>query len=118
MDVSVPARSSSRAKDLSGGDGSPVSLTELSRNSLTESLHGLPAIHAANNALVIPLAVDYGSWSEDADRLSQAIQNYNPSVEIAQRLISISGIATPRARKELEARGFTVSDRAARTVYK
>ena len=82
------------------------------------NLYGLPAIHAQNNALVIPLAVDYGSWSPEADRLSNALNTYKPQVEISQKLLYVSGIISPRARKELEARGFVVSDRANVSVYK
>lgn len=74
------------------------------------NLSDLPAIHGTNNALVFPLAVDYGSWSEKADTLSQGLLAYNPQVEISERQLWISGRLTERARKELQARGFVVTD--------
>lgn len=73
-------------------------------------LYGLPAIHVMTNALVIPLAVDYGSWSEESDRLSLALQGYHPQVEISERVLYLSGRVSPMARKNFEARGFKVVD--------
>jgi hypothetical protein len=82
------------------------------------NLFGLPAIHAENKVLVNPLAVDYGSWTSEADRLSKALMGYKPEVEISKRLLYVSGRVSPLARKELEARGFTVSDGAHIPLYK
>ena len=82
------------------------------------NLFGLPAIHAENKVLVVPLAVDYGSWTSEADRLSKALMGYKPEVEISKRLLYVSGRVSPLARKELEARGFTVSDGAHIPLYK
>lgn len=81
------------------------------------NLYTLPAIHAQNNALVLPLAIDYGSWSAEADRLSRTVAGYQPEVEISQRLLYISGRITPRAREELQKRGFAVTDEALVRIY-
>lgn len=82
------------------------------------NIHGIPAILARNNALVFPLSLDYGSWSPEADRLSQALAAFDPGVRVSRKLLYVSGIISPRARQELEARGFSVSDRANPTTYK
>ncbi|MFT5904472.1 MAG: hypothetical protein ACI9E1_000046, partial [Cryomorphaceae bacterium] len=82
------------------------------------SLFGLPAIHAENNALVIPLAVDYGSWSPEADRLSAALAAYQPQVTISQRVLYIAGRVSARARTEIEGRGFIVTDGTHVPLYK
>ena len=82
------------------------------------NLHGLPAIHAANNALVVPLSLDYGWWSEEADWFSQAIASYKPPVAIAQRILYISGIMSPRAKEQLSNRGFRVVDKANAWLYR
>ena len=81
-------------------------------------LYGLPAVHAVNGALVIPLAVDYGSWSSEADRLSLALKEYAPQVEITERILYVSGRVSARAEKEFVARGFVVSDGARIPLYK
>ena len=82
------------------------------------NLYGLPAIHAANNALVVPLSLDYGWWSEEADWFSQAIASYKPPVAIAQRILYISGIMSPRAKEQLSNRGFRVVDKANAWLYR
>ncbi len=82
------------------------------------NLYGLPAIHCENNFLVIPLAIDYGSWSPEADRLSAALAGYKPQVTIAKRVLYVSGRVSDRARNELTARGFVVADQAHVPLYK
>ena len=82
------------------------------------NLFGLPALHAENNALVIPLAVDYGSWSVEADRLTAALAGYKPQVEISKRVLYIAGRVSIRARKEIEGRGFVVTDGTHVPLYK
>ena len=82
------------------------------------SLFGLPAMHCQDNKLVIPLAVDYGSWSPEADRLSAALAAYKPQVTISGRLLYVSGRVSSQARKEIEARGFVVTDGTHVPLYK
>ena len=74
------------------------------------NLFGLPALHAENDELVIPLAVDYGSWSPESDRLSAALASYQPEVTISKRVLYIAGRISDQARKQIEARGFVVTD--------
>ena len=82
------------------------------------NLNDLPVLHAENKALVIPLAVDYGSWSAEADRLSRALMEYKPEGEITQRVLYVSGLVSHRARQELVARGFVLSDGIDIPLYK
>ena len=81
-------------------------------------LQGLPAILAENQTLVLPLAVDYASWSQESDRLSQAIAQYSPPGGVSRRVLYISGRVSPLARSQLEARGFTVADEARAEIYR
>ena len=82
------------------------------------NLYGLPAIHAQNDVLVVPLSVDYGWWTEDADRLSAAIANYQPQVNISKRILYVSGTISPLAKEQLADRGFIVSDQASAWLYR
>ncbi len=82
------------------------------------NLFGLPALHCENGTLLIPLAVDYGSWSSESARLSAALASYNPQVIISQRVLYIEGRLSDRARKEFEAQGFTVKDGINTPLYK
>jgi hypothetical protein len=58
---------------------------------------------------MIPFALDYGVWTANADRLSQNMKatykapGFNGNFEIW-----VTGAASPSAKKELQARGFTV----------
>jgi hypothetical protein len=54
-------------------------------------------------ALVVPGPVDYVSWTERLDRFSK-----RDDLAAAQRGIWLTGRASPRAVRELEARGWTV----------
>jgi hypothetical protein len=81
-------------------------------------LKGHPAFHAQDNALVLPLGVEYASWNSNSDSLSAAIAAYQADFEISRRLIYLSGLVSPLAKQHFEARGFVVSDRANAQVYK
>jgi len=60
-------------------------------------------------AAVIPFALDYGVWTANADKLSQnmkatyKVPGFNGKFEIW-----VTGAASPTAKQELQARGFTV----------
>jgi len=82
------------------------------------NLHGLPAIHAANDALVVPLSVDYGWWSEEADRLTTTIANYQPAGIISKRIIYVSGTISPVAKEQLAKRGLEVTDNVYTPLYR
>ena len=63
---------------------------------------------AADGRLVLPWSVDYMTWNADTVPID------TPPVRAAQaREVWISGVATPRARQELEARGFKVVEKRA-----
>jgi hypothetical protein len=82
------------------------------------NLNGLPALHLSNNSLVVPLSVDYGWWSEEADRLSEAIANYEPEFEVTKRIIYVSGTLSPLAKEQLTKRGLVVVDNAHTPLYR
>jgi len=58
-----------------------------------------------NGALVIPAPVDYGAWSERAARFARREDLKAPS-----RTVWLSGRLSPGARKEFEARGWTINE--------
>jgi hypothetical protein len=61
---------------------------------------------AADGRLVLPWSVDYMTWNADTVPVETP-----PVVAAKVREIWISGVATPRARQELEARGFKVAEK-------
>jgi len=73
----------------------------------------LTVAQTKSGAAVIPFALDYGVWTANADRLSQSMKTtykapgFNGSYEIW-----ITGNASPTAKQELQARGFTVVEQA------
>jgi hypothetical protein len=54
---------------------------------------------------VIPAPVDYGAWSERAARFARREDLKAPS-----RTVWLSGRLSPGARKEFEARGWTINE--------
>lgn len=77
------------------------------------NLYGLPAAYTQDQSLVIPLELDYGSWSADAHKLAAAIASYQlPGREIKQRKIIITGKLSPTARQGLTASGLQVIENA------
>ena len=58
---------------------------------------------------MIPLALDYGVWTANADRLSQNMKaTYKAPGFSGKFEIWVTGAASPTAKQELQARGFTV----------
>ena len=92
--------------------------TEVSPVKQVLNLNGLPVIHAANEALVVPLSVDYGWWSAEAERLSAAIANFKPAYNISERSLYISGTVSPLAKAQLRKRGFVVSENTSASFYR
>jgi len=61
---------------------------------------------------IIPFALDYGVWTANADRLSQQLKTSYRAPGFNTRFeLWVTGTASPRAKQELEARGFTVIER-------
>lgn len=82
------------------------------------NLNGLPIILTLNKHLVVPLSVDYGWWSEETERLSQAIADYRPDFEVTKRIIHTTGTLSPLAKEQLSKRGFVVEDNIYTPLYK
>ena len=62
---------------------------------------------------MIPFALDYGVWTANADRLSQNMKaTYKAPAFNGKFEIWVTGAASPTAKQELQARGFTVVEQA------
>ena len=74
------------------------------------NLYGLPAAYTQDQTLVIPLELDYGSWSPEAAKLSAAIGSYQiPGKEIKLRQLVITGKLSPAAIIGLNKAGIQVT---------
>jgi len=61
---------------------------------------------------VIPFALDYGVWTANADRLSQKLKTSYRAPGFNSRFeLWVTGTVSPKAKQELEKRGFTVMER-------
>jgi hypothetical protein len=67
---------------------------------LTASRNEIEAV-AADGRLVLPWSVDYMTWNRET-----VPADMPPVVAAKTREVWITGVATPRARQELQARGF------------
>ena len=75
------------------------------------NLYGLPAAYTQDQTLIIPLELDYGSWSADAAKLAAAISSYQiPGKVILKRQLVITGKISPMAREGLSKSGIEVID--------
>ena len=69
----------------------------------------LTVAQTKSGAALIPFALDHGVWTENADKLSQQLKasyrapGFNGNFEFW-----VTGTLSPRAKQELQARGFTV----------
>jgi hypothetical protein len=72
---------------------------------------GFPAAIARDGAVVVALHWDYACWTSLAKTFAEELRRLGEGAKPAFRL-TISGVASPTLRKELEARGFQVADRA------
>jgi len=73
------------------------------------NLYGLPAAYTQDQTLIIPLELDYGSWSQDSSKLAAAIGTYQiPGKEIKQRQLVITGKISPMAKEGLSKSGIEV----------
>lgn len=82
---------------------------KLERLALLEG--GFPVAIAKDATVVVALHWDYACWTEPASRLAEAVVKLGAGPKPAFDL-TISGQASPTLRKELESRGFRVTDRA------
>lgn len=73
------------------------------------NLYGLPAAYTQDQTLIIPLELDYGSWSPEAAKLVPAISTYQiPGKVIAKRQLVITGTLSPMAMSEMSKFGIEV----------
>jgi hypothetical protein len=69
---------------------------------------GFPVAIAKDGSTVVALHWDYASWTPLAERFAGVIKKLS---HVNPAAVALSGMASPRLRKELEARGFQVEDR-------
>jgi len=83
------------------------------------SLGGLfAASRTANGALVVVLPLDYLVWTEPmAQLITGATQLMSDLPGIKEKQVWITGTLSPRARKEIESRGWQVRDRAEAQLF-
>jgi hypothetical protein len=62
--------------------------------------------------VVVALHWDYACWTALASQFTRAVQGLAQDPGKASFVLLLSGVASPRLRKELEARGFRVEERA------
>jgi len=73
------------------------------------NLYGLPAAYTQDQTLIIPLELDYGSWTAEGAKLAGAISTYQlPGKEIKQRQLVITGKLSPMAMAEMTKAGIQV----------
>ena len=83
------------------------------------SIGGLfAASRTANGALVVNLPADYIVWTEPmAQLLTQANQMMSELPGIKEKQVWLTGTLSPRARKEMESRGWQVRDQAEAQLF-
>ena len=73
---------------------------------------GLPVGRSKDNTLVFCFPVDYGRWTSFTEGLFKGLAGRTKSDAAAKSEIWITGVLTPRCKKELEALGFHVTENA------
>jgi len=69
----------------------------------------IPLLYTKNQHLVFTVMLDYGWWSSETRDLSTALAAFSPAGRaITSRELWVSGQLSPRAKTELEARGWKV----------
>jgi hypothetical protein len=80
-------------------------------------LQGLAVAYTKDRKLVLPVHLDYGSWTQIADQRSGFFEEFNRNdLAIEEREWFLSGVVSPMAKEQLESRGFVVTERALETV--
>ncbi len=69
-------------------------------------VQGTVVAQTRDGAIIVPGPVDYLSWTKTIDRFSR-----RPDLTQPKRVLLLSGEASPRARRELERRAWTVETR-------
>jgi hypothetical protein len=69
----------------------------------------LTVAQTKSGSALIPFALDHGVWTENADKLSQALKaSYRAPGFTGGFELWVTGTLSPRGKQELQARGFTV----------
>jgi hypothetical protein len=77
----------------------------------------LTVAQAQSGVAIVPFALDHGVWTANADRLSQHLRTAYKAAGFNGRFeLWVAGTLTPRAKQELQARGFTVVEQAGSQV--
>lgn len=73
----------------------------------------LTVAQTQSGAAIVPFALDHGVWTANADRLSQHLKTAYKAPGFNGRFeLWVAGTLSPRAKQELQARGFTVVEEA------
>jgi hypothetical protein len=71
----------------------------------------LAVAHTKSGTAMIPFALDYGVWTANADRLSKRLKTSYRAPGFNTRFeFWVTGNLSPKAKQELEARGFVVKE--------
>lgn len=76
-------------------------------------IEALTVAQTRDGVAIIPFALDHGVWTANADHLSQYLKTSYKAPGFAGRFeLWVTGTVSPLARRELQARGFTVVEQA------
>jgi hypothetical protein len=76
-----------------------------------------PAAYTSEGKLIVAAQVDYLLWTRPVDLFVRSLTAAEvPDARIESREIWLSGDASPKARREIEARGITVGERVLETM--
>ena len=77
----------------------------------------LTVAQTRSGTAILPVALDHGVWTANADRLSQHLKTAYRAPGFAGRFeLWVTGTLSPTARQALQARGFTVVEQAGSQV--
>lgn len=78
------------------------------------NFRGIAAAYTNDRKLVLPVLLDYGSWTQIGDQLSQDFVAFGRNdLVIEGREWFLSGVLSPGAKAQIEGRGIVVTERAA-----
>ena len=78
---------------------------------------GFPAAYTKDNKLVFPALLDYGSWTETGDRISQSFLAFSSSdLAISGHEWVFTGTVSATAKQALASRGIVVIEQAFQTL--
>ncbi len=77
-----------------------------------------PAAYTSEAKLIVAAQVDYLLWSRPVDRFVRALADAQvPNARVESREIWLSGNASRKARREIEARGIAVVEGVLETMF-